>query len=180
MPQIQIPGWRCCRCGHIWISRDWGFNDNGKKPVTCPKCRSAYWDIPRVKDKGIQLLTYKCKLCKHKWVARTELPERCPKCHSISWNNDTLGVKGRPKGSKTKKPDAYAGRTERVKQEYGGSAYHEWGKKGGNPLLLGNNETVVINCIHHWILNRENFGRCKKCGVEKQFTPSTPLLVDKS
>ena len=42
----------------------------------------------------------------------------------------------RLKGSKTKKPNAYAGRTRRVKRKYGANAYRRWGKKGGNPALL--------------------------------------------
>ena len=42
----------------------------------------------------------------------------------------------RLKGSKTKKPNAYAGRTKRVKRKYGADAYRKWGKLGGNPILL--------------------------------------------
>lgn len=42
----------------------------------------------------------------------------------------------RPKGSKTQKPNAYAGRTKRVKRKYGANAYRKWGKLGGNPILL--------------------------------------------
>lgn len=42
----------------------------------------------------------------------------------------------RLKGSKTRKPNAYAGRTRRVKRKYGANAYQRWGKKGGNPVLL--------------------------------------------
>ena len=42
----------------------------------------------------------------------------------------------RLKGSKTKKPNAYVGRTKRVKRKYGADAYRKWGKKGGNPVLL--------------------------------------------
>jgi hypothetical protein len=44
----------------------------------------------------------------------------------------------RLKGSKTKKPNAYAGRTKRVKRKYGANAYKKWGKLGGNPILLKN------------------------------------------
>jgi len=42
----------------------------------------------------------------------------------------------RLKGSKTKKPNAYAGRTRKVKRKYGADAYKKWGGKGGNPTLL--------------------------------------------
>ena len=24
-------------------------------------------------------------------------------------------------------------------------------------------------CTHHWLLNNESYGVCKKCGLEKQF-----------
>ena len=30
----------CKRCGHTWIPRK-------EKPITCPKCRSPYWDKER-------------------------------------------------------------------------------------------------------------------------------------
>ena len=33
----------CLRCGHQWTGQE--------HPVTCPKCRSAYWNIPRKKRK---------------------------------------------------------------------------------------------------------------------------------
>ena len=42
----------------------------------------------------------------------------------------------RTKGSKTKKPNAYAGRSDRVRQKHGKKCYRRWGKKGGNPALL--------------------------------------------
>lgn len=34
----------CSRCKYEWIPRD-----SGKRPVTCPKCRSPYWDRPRTR-----------------------------------------------------------------------------------------------------------------------------------
>jgi len=42
----------------------------------------------------------------------------------------------RPKGSKTTKPNAYVGRTRRVKRKFGKDVYKKWGKMGGNPILL--------------------------------------------
>ncbi len=42
----------------------------------------------------------------------------------------------RLKGSKTKKPTAYYGRTEQIKSKFGSNAYRDWGKLGGNPCLL--------------------------------------------
>jgi hypothetical protein len=44
--------------------------------------------------------------------------------------------KGRPKGSKSKKTDAYDRRTRRLKRQYGENIFKKWGKKGGNPTLL--------------------------------------------
>jgi len=43
MPKIiiQIKGYKCERCEHEWIPRK---NSN---PIICPKCKSAYWDIPK-------------------------------------------------------------------------------------------------------------------------------------
>jgi len=47
MPETKIikKGWICCRCKHEWIPKE-GFNQE-KRPMTCPKCRSAYWNIPK-------------------------------------------------------------------------------------------------------------------------------------
>lgn len=41
MATIQLTGYRCERCGHEWVPR------KGGTPKLCPKCRSAYWDIPK-------------------------------------------------------------------------------------------------------------------------------------
>ena len=41
-----MPKEKCLRCGHEWVKRV-------NKPKVCPKCQSAYWDVPRLsKDKG--------------------------------------------------------------------------------------------------------------------------------
>jgi len=44
MPKVPITvmGYRCNRCGHEWIPRD--FN---AEPSVCPKCKSPYWNRPR-------------------------------------------------------------------------------------------------------------------------------------
>ena len=44
MPRIPITvmGYRCERCEYEWIPRDFD-----RDPLTCPKCRSPYWDRPR-------------------------------------------------------------------------------------------------------------------------------------
>jgi hypothetical protein len=42
-PRLEREGFafHCLRCGHWWNSRD------GKRPVACACCCSAYWDKPK-------------------------------------------------------------------------------------------------------------------------------------
>ena len=49
MPKVEIRqmGFECLRCGRRWIPKV-----VGKKPLTCPKCRSPYWDKP-VEREGV-------------------------------------------------------------------------------------------------------------------------------
>lgn len=44
MPRVPITvmGYRCDRCGHEWIPKDFS-----KEPEVCPKCKSPYWNRPR-------------------------------------------------------------------------------------------------------------------------------------
>jgi len=36
---------KCNKCGKIWVKR----KDNpNEEPVVCPKCKSAYWNKPRL------------------------------------------------------------------------------------------------------------------------------------
>lgn len=42
MVPITVMGYRCERCGGEWIPKD-----AAKEPVTCPKCKSPYWNRPR-------------------------------------------------------------------------------------------------------------------------------------
>jgi len=39
----SVQGYRCERCNHTWVPRTM------KLPKTCPKCRSPYWNTPRVR-----------------------------------------------------------------------------------------------------------------------------------
>jgi predicted Zn-ribbon and HTH transcriptional regulator len=39
---VTKEGWRCERCSHEWVPRTMAV-----KPVTCPDCKSPYWDKPR-------------------------------------------------------------------------------------------------------------------------------------
>jgi len=35
----------CCRCGHEWATKQ-------DRPLRCARCKSAYWDRPKVRGKG--------------------------------------------------------------------------------------------------------------------------------
>jgi predicted Zn-ribbon and HTH transcriptional regulator len=44
--RMTVWGYRCERCGHEWIPR-------GKlEPKICPKCKTPYWDRPRLPGRG--------------------------------------------------------------------------------------------------------------------------------
>lgn len=40
--EIQLPKFKCLRCGYEWIPRT-------PKPQRCPKCNSPYWNKPKWK-----------------------------------------------------------------------------------------------------------------------------------
>lgn len=44
MAEIMLKGYKCERCTHTWVPRDFK-----EKPRVCPKCKSPYWDKPRKK-----------------------------------------------------------------------------------------------------------------------------------
>jgi predicted Zn-ribbon and HTH transcriptional regulator len=39
--KLEVWGYRCERCDHEWVPR------LDSPPRLCPKCKSAYWDVPR-------------------------------------------------------------------------------------------------------------------------------------
>lgn len=41
---IPIIGNKCYRCGHEWIS-----SQKNQIPKVCPKCKSPYWDRPKIR-----------------------------------------------------------------------------------------------------------------------------------
>jgi len=41
--KIIMNGYKCDRCTHEWVAR----RKISVKPIICPKCKSAYWNIPR-------------------------------------------------------------------------------------------------------------------------------------
>jgi DNA-directed RNA polymerase subunit RPC12/RpoP len=46
--RVSIEGYRCERCGHIWVPRKYEMTkDKKKEPIICPKCKSPYWNIPK-------------------------------------------------------------------------------------------------------------------------------------
>ena len=40
MAKLKLNGFKCARCGHVWMPRL-------VKPEVCPKCKSPYWDRAR-------------------------------------------------------------------------------------------------------------------------------------
>ena len=53
MGDITFKGFRCERCGHIWAPRQaLDSTDPLQRPKVCPKCKSAWWDVPRKKQSG--------------------------------------------------------------------------------------------------------------------------------
>lgn len=43
MAKVTLKGFKCDRCGHEWIARN-----KGDYPKVCPKCKSPYWDTPKM------------------------------------------------------------------------------------------------------------------------------------
>ena len=105
MPHIILEGYHCNRCGHDWASRNGtGYRDK-KDPTYCQKCRSPYWNKPRilgayeqrqnveVRQPHIHVEGYLCERCGYRWCGRDgsgrwadEDPKTCPKCRSELWN----------------------------------------------------------------------------------------------
>lgn len=42
--KFSVEGYQCERCGHKWVPRK---SDN--EPRVCPKCKSAWWNVPKKK-----------------------------------------------------------------------------------------------------------------------------------
>ena len=45
LERIEMMGYRCQRCGHVWVP----MKSATAPPRVCPKCKSPYWDRPRVR-----------------------------------------------------------------------------------------------------------------------------------
>ena len=46
MGKATIEAFKCDRCQYVWSPKQKEI-----KPLTCPKCRSPFWDTPRRRDK---------------------------------------------------------------------------------------------------------------------------------
>lgn len=50
---VENAGYKCERCGHVWVPRGpraenrQAKGSEAQKPRLCPKCKSAYWETPR-------------------------------------------------------------------------------------------------------------------------------------
>jgi uncharacterized OB-fold protein len=40
---VKLDGYRCERCGHLWVPR----SKIDELPIICPKCKSPYWNKSR-------------------------------------------------------------------------------------------------------------------------------------
>jgi hypothetical protein len=47
MAKIQITGYMCERCGHVWTPRGEKNISLKEEPRVCPKCKSPYWNVKR-------------------------------------------------------------------------------------------------------------------------------------
>ena len=54
--EVKVPGYRCERCGHEWVPR------TGAVPRVCPKCKSAYWDVPKMAAERVRQLPGKVQV----------------------------------------------------------------------------------------------------------------------
>ena len=45
--EIRLPGHRCLRCEHVWVSKPGRRVPGDERPRQCPKCKSALWDVAR-------------------------------------------------------------------------------------------------------------------------------------
>jgi NAD-dependent SIR2 family protein deacetylase len=43
-PIINVKGFKCNKCGWVWISRQYIEDDYSTIPIACAKCKSSYWN----------------------------------------------------------------------------------------------------------------------------------------
>ncbi len=49
MPEVTITAFKCERCEHIWLPK------SDRRPTICPKCKSPYWDKPRLRPAKVKI-----------------------------------------------------------------------------------------------------------------------------
>ena len=54
MAYVLIEGYLCERCGYRWGTRNGTGYRNTPDPGYCPKCKTKYWNTPRLKDFPVQ------------------------------------------------------------------------------------------------------------------------------
>lgn len=54
MSEIRVvrKGFRCLRCGYEWFPKS--KTDDNHVPVKCAKCRSIYWNKPKVRHRRVK------------------------------------------------------------------------------------------------------------------------------
>lgn len=52
MPILNFIGFSCYRCGHKWVPNQLipAETKDYSPPKVCPKCKTAWWNVPREKD----------------------------------------------------------------------------------------------------------------------------------
>jgi len=49
MATINLKGFKCERCNYEWISTKYNHDPKPNNlPITCARCKSAYWNKPRL------------------------------------------------------------------------------------------------------------------------------------
>ncbi len=55
MGKVTLEGYECERCRHQWVKRESTEGD----PIICPKCKSPYWNKPRIKANKFETQKFK-------------------------------------------------------------------------------------------------------------------------
>ena len=68
---MVLPTNTCLRCGHTWVKRI-------EKPKFCPKCRSPYWDTPRIRKRRKETIKQgvETEIKKEKTIEEKEMPDK--------------------------------------------------------------------------------------------------------
>ncbi len=72
-------GYQCERCGHEWIPR----GDLAEEPRVCPKCKSPYWNQPRVRGSATTYENFRSRV-------RSELEKAA---EGLTWTEIRMAAK---------------------------------------------------------------------------------------